>query len=97
MEYSANFTTVFHNFTRCLVICTLVCVDNTSTCVYNCALYKLHVVEYVYSHANLSILPCVGHERLRPQTLENYAGTARGVIFVVDSSTITKEIKDVAE
>lgn len=45
----------------------------------------------------VAVMICTGHERLRPQFLETYAGSARAVIFVVDSSTITKEIKDVAE
>lgn len=38
-----------------------------------------------------------GHERLRMRFLENYKNTTKALAFVVDSSAIQKEIKDVAE
>ncbi|XP_067946550.1 signal recognition particle receptor subunit beta-like [Watersipora subatra] len=43
------------------------------------------------------IIDIPGHERLRQQMLEKYLPTCRAVIFAVDSSTVVKEIKDVAE
>lgn len=38
-----------------------------------------------------------GHERLRLRLLSNYKNSTKAIAFVVDSSTIQKEIKDVAE
>lgn len=38
-----------------------------------------------------------GHERLRGKFVDEYKGQARGVVYVVDSSTVQKDIRDVAE
>lgn len=38
-----------------------------------------------------------GHERLRLRLLNTYKNSTKAITFVVDSSTIQKEIKDVAE
>lgn len=38
-----------------------------------------------------------GHERLRLRLLNTYKHSTKAITFVVDSSTIQKEIKDVAE
>ncbi|KAI0220128.1 Signal recognition particle receptor subunit beta [Lamellibrachia satsuma] len=47
------------------------------------------------NHLQLVDLP--GHERLLSQMLDQYKATARAVIFVVDSLTFQKDVKDVAE
>jgi signal recognition particle receptor subunit beta len=38
-----------------------------------------------------------GHERLRLRLLENYKNSTKAVVYVVDSSSVQKEIRDVAE
>jgi signal recognition particle receptor subunit beta len=38
-----------------------------------------------------------GHERLRLRLLDTYKSSTKSIVYVVDSSTIQKEIKDVAE
>jgi len=49
------------------------------------------------SKAAMTLVDLPGYDRLRSQFIEKYASTARALIFVVDSSAINKEIKDVAE
>lgn len=38
-----------------------------------------------------------GHERLRGKFFDQYKSSAKGVVFVVDSVTLPKDVKDVAE
>jgi signal recognition particle receptor subunit beta len=38
-----------------------------------------------------------GHERLRLRLLDAYKNSTKALVFLVDSSTIQKEIKDAAE
>ncbi|XP_041377889.1 signal recognition particle receptor subunit beta-like [Gigantopelta aegis] len=45
----------------------------------------------------VKIVDLPGHERLRNQSLEENKSQARAVVFVIDSLTFQKEIKDVAE
>jgi len=46
----------------------------------------------------LTVVDIPGHERLRTQYLDEYGASALGVVFVVDSSTISrKTVADVAE
>jgi len=46
----------------------------------------------------LTLVDIPGHERLRTQYIEEHGGTALGIVFVVDSSTISrKTVADVAE
>ncbi|BFZ22846.1 hypothetical protein BsWGS_25885 [Bradybaena similaris] len=45
----------------------------------------------------LRIIDLPGHERLRGQLLEEYKSLARGLVFVIDSGSLQKEIKEVAE
>lgn len=46
---------------------------------------------------SLRVIDIPGHERLRTQALEENAGLARGIVFIIDSSAYQKEIKNVAE
>ncbi|CAG2215141.1 SRP102 [Mytilus edulis] len=46
---------------------------------------------------SLRIIDVPGHERLRQTMLNQYKSLARGIIFMIDSSTLQKEIKDVAD
>lgn len=43
------------------------------------------------------LLDLPGHERLRLRLLDSYKKSTKAVVYVVDSSTVQKEIKDVAE
>lgn len=38
-----------------------------------------------------------GHERLREKFFDQYKSIARGIVFVVDSVTLQKDVRDVAE
>ncbi|XP_060078330.1 signal recognition particle receptor subunit beta-like [Ylistrum balloti] len=46
---------------------------------------------------SLRIVDVPGHERLRMQYFDKHKHMARGVVFVVDSGTLMKEVKEVAE
>lgn len=45
----------------------------------------------------LRLVDMPGHERLRLKLLDSFKQSAKAVVFVIDSSTVQKEIKDVAE
>jgi len=45
----------------------------------------------------LSLVDIPGHERLRVAAADKWVASARGMIFVVDCGTITKQVRDVAE
>lgn len=45
----------------------------------------------------MRIVDIPGHERLREKFLDQYKPLARGVVFVVDSVSIQKDVRDVAE
>lgn len=38
-----------------------------------------------------------GHERLRVRLLDTYKKSAKAIVYVIDSSTVQKEIKDATE
>lgn len=45
----------------------------------------------------LRLVDIPGHERLRGKFFDQYKNLTKAVIFVVDSVTVQKEIRDVAE
>lgn len=45
----------------------------------------------------LRVIDVPGHERLRGRFFDQYKKTAKGIVFVVDSVTVQKDIRDVAE
>lgn len=47
--------------------------------------------------ALLHVVDIPGHERVRGAALDKFQASARGIIFVVDSGTISKQVRDVAE
>ncbi|KAK2191459.1 hypothetical protein NP493_53g18057 [Ridgeia piscesae] len=51
----------------------------------------------IFSRSRLQLVDLPGHERLLSQKLDQYRPVARAVIFVVDSLTFQKDVKDVAE
>ncbi|XP_039277221.1 LOW QUALITY PROTEIN: signal recognition particle receptor subunit beta [Nilaparvata lugens] len=58
---------------------------------------KENIGDYVVKNRALRLIDIPGHERLRGRYIDAYKGLARGVIFVVDSVTLQKEIRDAAE
>merc|ERR1711953_296137 len=45
----------------------------------------------------LKLIDIPGSERMRLGELEKYKGSTRGIVFVINSETISKDIRDVAE
>nr|CAG4635026.1 EOG090X0C7N [Alona affinis] len=45
----------------------------------------------------LTIVDIPGHERVRQRFLDTYKVSARGIVFVLDSFSLSKDIRDVAE
>uniref|UniRef100_T1IJD7 Signal recognition particle receptor subunit beta n=1 Tax=Strigamia maritima TaxID=126957 RepID=T1IJD7_STRMM len=52
---------------------------------------------YPQNKNSLKIVDIPGHERLRMRFFDNVKSTARGIIFVIDSLTFQKELKDIAQ
>jgi len=46
---------------------------------------------------SLELVDVPGHERIRGSVIERFGPGARGILFVVDSGTVTKQVRDVAE
>ena len=46
---------------------------------------------------SVELVDVPGHERVRAQILDTFSGSARALIFMVDSNTVSKQIRDVAE
>uniref|UniRef100_A0A0A9WHU9 Signal recognition particle receptor subunit beta n=1 Tax=Lygus hesperus TaxID=30085 RepID=A0A0A9WHU9_LYGHE len=70
----------------------LECFKNTHTSI------KENVSEYITdAGSSVELVAIPGHERLRTRFLDQYKSCARGLIYVIDSATIQKEVKDVAE
>jgi len=51
----------------------------------------------VESKASVELVDVPGHERVRGQVLDTFSPSARAIIFMVDSNTVSKQIRDVAE
>lgn len=49
------------------------------------------------SGAVLRVIDSPGHERLRGRFFDLYKATVKGIVFVIDSVTVQKDIRDVAE
>lgn len=45
----------------------------------------------------LRVIDSPGHERLRGRFFDQYKATVKGIIFVIDSVTVQKDVRDVAE
>lgn len=46
---------------------------------------------------DVQVIDIPGHERLRNRFLDQYKRTAKGIVYVVDSVNVQKDIRDVAE
>ena len=51
----------------------------------------------VENKASVELVDVPGHERVRGQVIDTFSSSARAVVFMVDSNTISKQIRDVAE
>jgi signal recognition particle receptor subunit beta len=51
----------------------------------------------VEGKSNLHLVDIPGHERIRGSIVDQFSGSARGIVYMVDSNTVSKQIRDVAE
>ncbi|CAH1397278.1 unnamed protein product [Nezara viridula] len=58
---------------------------------------KENLAYYRNEKGTLQLIDVPGNERVRNRYLDEYKSSARALVFVVDSCSIQKEIKDVAE
>ncbi|KAG7308793.1 hypothetical protein JYU34_006027 [Plutella xylostella] len=56
-----------------------------------------NVEDFVGANSSLKIVDLPGQERLRNKFFDQYKNSAKGIVYIVDSVTIQKEIRDVAE
>lgn len=81
--------------------------DSGKTLLYSLVLSGEEVESFTSLKANFGFLTLQtgivrlvdlpGHERLRLRLLETYKNTTKALVYVIDSATVQKEIKDVAE
>lgn len=58
---------------------------------------KENIGDYNVNNKQLRVIDIPGHERVRPKFFEKYKSLTKGIVFVIDSVTFQKEIRDVAE
>ncbi|XP_063364013.1 signal recognition particle receptor subunit beta [Cydia amplana] len=58
---------------------------------------KENVEDYAVGSKTLKLVDLPGQERLRNKFFDQYKSSAKGIVYVVDSETVQKEIRDVAE
>jgi len=58
---------------------------------------KENVGDYQVGNSSVRLVDIPGHYRVRDKCLELYKHRAKGIVFVVDSVTAQKDIRDVAE
>lgn len=58
---------------------------------------KENIEEYLTTNNSLRIVDLPGQERLRNKFFDQYKNSAKAIVYVIDSVTIQKEIRDVAE
>jgi len=56
-----------------------------------------HMFTPVPGATPLFLVDIPGHERIRGGVVDKWAAGARGIVFVVDSSTVTRQVRDVTE
>lgn len=82
--------------------------DSGKTLIFTQLIYKKQVLTHTSIKENvgnfvtngndvLKIIDIPGHERLREKFFEEYKNVTRGIVFVVDSSTVQQNIRDAAE
>lgn len=58
---------------------------------------KENVGDYQAGGSSVKLVDIPGHYRVRDKCFELYKDRAKGIVFVVDSVSVQKEIRDVAE
>jgi len=58
---------------------------------------KENVGEYKSGRLSARLVDIPGHYRVRDKCFEQYKTLAKGIIFVIDSSTVQKDVRDVAD
>ncbi|CAH1112805.1 unnamed protein product [Psylliodes chrysocephalus] len=58
---------------------------------------KENIANFANNNEVLRIIDIPGHERLRDKFFEQYKDITKGIVYVVDSNTITQDIRDAAE
>ncbi|XP_059489361.1 signal recognition particle receptor subunit beta [Neocloeon triangulifer] len=58
---------------------------------------KENIGDFANNKATLKIIDIPGHERVRGKFFDQHKQNARGIAFIVDSSTLQSNIRDVAE
>ncbi|KAK4876075.1 hypothetical protein RN001_012497 [Aquatica leii] len=58
---------------------------------------KENLGDYLVKNVTLRLIDIPGHERLRDRFFDQYKSVARGIMYVVDSVTLQKNVKDAAE
>ena len=46
---------------------------------------------------SINLVDIPGHERIRGSIVDQFSSSARAILYVVDSNTVAKQVKDVAE
>jgi len=72
-------------------------VSSKSVETYTSMKENIHPYIDIHGKAPLALVDIPGHERIRGPIVEKWASGARGVIFVVDSNSISKQVRDVTE
>nr|CAG4645770.1 EOG090X0C7N [Lynceus sp. MCZ IZ 141354] len=58
---------------------------------------KENTIDYFANEKKLKLIDVPGHERVRYKFIDGYKNSAKGIIFMIDSATFTKDLRDVAE
>ncbi|KAL0268720.1 UNVERIFIED_CONTAM: hypothetical protein PYX00_010547 [Menopon gallinae] len=58
---------------------------------------KENIGDYITKNSLFKIVDIPGHERLRGRFFDTFKSSAKGLVFVIDSGRIQKDVKDVAE
>lgn len=64
---------------------------------YICGLSIVIVLIKAFAQSSLRIVDIPGDERLRSKYFDKYKSSVKGLVYMIDSMTIQKEIRDVAE
>uniref|UniRef100_A0A0P5H846 Signal recognition particle receptor subunit beta n=1 Tax=Daphnia magna TaxID=35525 RepID=A0A0P5H846_9CRUS len=89
-------------------ICLVGLCESGKTLIFSQLIYKKAVESFTSMKENVGVLDIAnkgalklidipGHERVRQRFFDSYKNTARGIVFVLDSFSLNKDIRDVAE
>nr|SVE86981.1 EOG090X0C7N [Daphnia similis]SVE88234.1 EOG090X0C7N [Daphnia similis] len=89
-------------------ICLVGLCESGKTLIFSQLIYKKAVESFTSMKENVGVLNIAnkgalklidipGHERVRQRFFDSYKNTARGIVFVLDSFSLNKDIRDVAE